>query len=424
MTNLIKRMTFVQKPQDLLNIDQTMGESLYGTRIILSLPEYKDSFYYPILFPKDFSKDYIVPYFCYPFVYFIHHERIRPYGINIDYTLSFDTNAASYVKKIVLDNSLKTLNNKIANAFDNLLTNNMNFDCIFYFFENYKLVYPILAQLKNKRNCSPISFWKLLNKDFRWNIVCLTLFMGVDCSHYKKNKELRYDFSFLGAVRNSVNFTYNFYVSSEGQFFSEDIFFRIQKDILFQLLAIYRIQFASKKSPAFKLGKFLDFLQDNGEVYLERETIMAHKYFTNRKSMPILNKINQGCNIKGLLKKIDNIAWDITTSRFMEKMFTVTQQGDYMIPFFLSFDKRLRYLLSSFPIKAVIYDHITGMVHSIPAINTYEYFKSEGCQDIMDNFFSLERKTLRFSNRKSDSKSKLFRIRHEYKKLRLSLQQS
>ncbi len=417
MLKLIERLTLINDPKILLSIEDTMGDSLYGTRITLSLPKYEISEYYPVTFPTPFNNKYIIPYLCYPYIYFIYHEKIHPYGIKIDYTLAFDTNFASYVKKIVLENSLKSLDIDIRFAFDHILRNDMNFDTIFYFVENIKIAYPIVLKAKNKGIKSPIHFWKLLDEGFRWNIVCLELFLGIDNVYYINTNNLRYDYSFIKAVRHAVDFTYNFYASEDGQILIEDTFLRIQRAILLQLLVIFKIQFSTKKNAKKKFEQFFEYLNESGEIYLEREAIMAYKYFKNRDSVPILNKINPSISKKGLLKRIDAIAWDIAASRFLERMSVAIGRSDYMVPFFFSFDDDLRNYLSLFPIKAVVYDRVSGMVHSIPTMVTKNYYYQEGCLEIVNKFFSPESQAFRASKRKLDNKSRLFRIKHEYKKL-------
>ena len=205
--------------------------------------------------------------------------------------------------------------------------NNVNFDLFFYFVENIKIAFSVALRMAKGGFNSPLKFWKSLDKDFRWNIVCIKLFRYIDSSHYQKTRMLKFDIGFREAVRESIDFTYKFYASAEGKELIEERLLPMQRLILIQLLAILRIEFSSKKGPREKLKQFLDFVQDKGEVYLERETILAHRYFKSRATVPMLEKINRGGEQKGLLKKIDNLAWDMTAARFMEMMVTRTGNG-------------------------------------------------------------------------------------------------
>jgi len=125
--------------------------------------------------------------------------------------------------------------------------------------------------------------------------------------------------------------------------------------------------------------------------------MLAYKYFRNRKDTPILNKINRDITQKDLWNKVNNLAWDLTSVRIMERMFTVREKGDYMIPFFLSADKNLRDFIKSFPTKAVIMDRLSEGVLSIPAIDTKAYLKQEGCGNVISSFFSPEKQQERFA---------------------------
>ncbi|MBM2824757.1 MAG: hypothetical protein HW402_421, partial [Dehalococcoidales bacterium] len=139
------------------------------------------------------------------------------------------------------------------------------------------------------------------------------------------------------------------------------------------------------------------------------------------KDTPILNQINKGGKQKGLWKNINNLAWDLSAVRFMERMFTMRERGDYMIPFFFSFDNKLRYFIRAFPAKAVIIDRISEGVVSIPGLNTWKYLKQEGCADITASFFSAEKMSERFAKIRTNPDVPLISIRSEYKLLRAAL---
>jgi hypothetical protein len=88
-------------------------------------------------------------------------------------------------------------------------------------------------------------------------------------------------------------------------------------------------------------------------AYFDREAIIAHKYFNDRKSLAILEKIKKGSSKVGLLKKLDNIAWDMAAPRFMEKLILAGGEGRYFIPMFLTFDAGLRELLGHYELPSV-----------------------------------------------------------------------
>lgn len=389
-------LSVARKPSDLLMAEAVLGKDSYGISAMVSFPFYEaGSYFHSLTIPLALRRECMIPYLCHPYVYFIDHEPLVRPSLQIDYTVTFDTNFASYVNRFVRGESLKGQQDEFMHVINNILDYNLNFDQSFYFMENIKKAYPIALRMKDEGTNSPQVFWDSLDEDFRRNIVSLELFLGVDCNHYQKTRELKFDISIEEAVRKSVDFTHWFYTSAEGQELISDFLFR-QKAILLQLLAILRVQFSSNRGARNKIKEFLEFVQEKW-VYYDRETIVAHKYFKDRKIIPLLGKINRGGVQRRLMEKIDNLAWDMTAPRSMERMAALQSVGDYMIPFFLTFDQKLRELIRCYPVKAVIIDRRSRGVQSIPELSTLEYFSREGCEDIITSFFSEEKQRERFS---------------------------
>ena len=160
--------------------------------------------------------------------------------------------------------------------------------------------------------------------------------------------------------------------------------------ILHQLLGILKIQFSSRRGAKNKTVDFLEFVQKEG-LYFEREAIVAHKYFQDSKTIRILESVNRGTQTD-LWGKIDNLAWDMTAPRFMERMIAMEAEADFIIPFFLTFDRNLRELIRCYPVKAVIIDWRSGGVLSIPSVRTRDYFMRAGCWNRISGFFSDEKR--------------------------------
>lgn len=120
---------------------------------------------------------------------------------------------------------------------------------------------------------------------------------------------------------------------------------------------------------------------------IESQSILAHKCFSDRNRIEVLEKIKKGMDTTRLQKKLDNIAWDMAAPRFMEKLMGTGGQGDYFVPFFLTFDKGLRELLSAFRVKGVILNKDTGQLIPIPEVNSHEYFKSHDCEKEIEYLF-------------------------------------
>lgn len=58
------------------------------------------------------------------------------------------------------------------------------------------------------------------------------------------------------------------------------------------------------------------------------------------------------------------MAWDLTHIRYLETIATKTEIGSFFIPFFVTFDKKFRFLLSHNPINFIIIDDSAKSVQS------------------------------------------------------------
>lgn len=366
--------------------------------------------------------NYLVPYFESEHIYFLEDDLLRDmFGSNevkfgIDYTLMLDTNIASYINKLVRGESLGGMQNKIIPLIDEILHDDLNFDSLFYMVENVKNVINLIGNEQR----SAISFWRSLDKDFRSNLVSLQIFRSIDCKEYKRTSNPKPIFTYRNAARRAINFAYDFYASEIGKEHILD-FVLVQRLILLQLIGMVKIQLSSNRSARNKMADYFDYIHEVVGAYFDRESIIAHKYFLNRKSIGILNKIQKGMPISGLLKKLDNIAWDMAAPRFMEKLITsMTEASDgrYFIPMFVSFDNKLRELLSLFPVKGAIYSKSEGELIPLPKINTMDYFHSHGCGDYLEHLFSDPVKTERMSRPKPTRLSVHSCIKREYRELR------
>ncbi|MCF2907125.1 hypothetical protein L1285_02040 [Pseudoalteromonas sp. DL2-H2.2] len=366
--------------------------------------------------------DYLVPYFESEHIYFLEDDLLRnmfssnEVKFDIDYTLMLDTNIASYINKLVRGEPLGGMQNKIIPLIDGVLHDDLNFDALFYMLENTKRVINIIG----KEHRSKLSFWKALDKDFRSNLVSLQIFRSIDCKEYKRTSNPKPVFTYRNASRRAIDFAYDFYASKIGKEHILD-FVLVQKLILLQLIGMVKIQLSSNRNAKNKMADYFNYIHEVVGAYFDRESITAHKYFLNRNSIGILNKIQKGMPMSGLLKKLDNIAWDMAAPRFMEKLITSmtrASDGRYFIPMFVSFDNNLRDLLSLFPVKGAIYSKSEGDLIPLPKINTMDYFQSHGCGGYLEHLYSEPVRTERMSRPKPTRLSVHRLIKREYRELR------
>lgn len=362
---------------------------------------------------------FLVPYFSSEKMYFLDDGILSEmfssgeFHFGIDYSLMFDTNIATYVDKLVRGEALGSVQSKFISLVDDILHDDLNFDHLFYMTENVKNVLPIIE----RGTSSKLQFWRSLDKGFRKNLVSLQIFRSINCREYKRTCNPRPEFSFRQAVRHAIDFTYDFYASEVGKDHILN-FVLVQKMILLQLIGMVRIQLSSGKGAKYKMGEYFSYIHKIVGVYFDREAIVAHKYFSDRKTLAVLERIKKGCGKRGLLKKLDNIAWDMAAPRFMEKLIVTGGEGRYFIPMFLTFDSGLREFLGHYAVKGAIFNKRTGAYVPIPQVNTREYFAQHGCQDEIDYIYSEPVRSERLSREKPTRLAIHRLIRREYKTLR------
>jgi hypothetical protein len=142
------------------------------------------------------------------------------------------------------------------------------------------------------------------------------------------------------------------------------------------------------------MKEYFEYIERLNLVYFERETILAFNYFKDRNNVPFFYRINRGnrhWTQAELTQIIDNMAWDMVALRYLERLCGVEGKGEYFLPFFLSNDAALKSIMSYYPVKGVIINRLKGNVHSIANVSFREYMITNGCEDLINDFFSEER---------------------------------
>lgn len=426
MTDALKMQTlayFLSKAKSALAVNQlwmSTGSKADVTAIV-ALEDYKRS-NIPASIRKYTKGDdaVLTHYFSGGEVYFITDEVLKAYhekgraDFRIDYSLMFDTNMASYVNALVRGRPLKSMHQKVVAFVDDILNDDLNFDFFYYMVENVKEV----RNIHDPSDLSPLLFWKTLKKRFRENLVSLQLFRSIDCAEYKRTSNPKPIFSHREAARQAVNYSYSFYASEAGRQHVLN-FSLMQRRILLQVIGMVRIQLSSNKSAKNKFLEFVDYVNDVAGVYLDREAIVAHKYFLEPRSISMLEKIKKTSGQKGqkrLLKRLDNIAWDMAAPRFMETLIMSQSEGDFFVPMFISFDRGLKQLLDAYEVKGVIFESRHGNLIPLPLVSTEDYLTENGCAEALLKI--TENKDMRFAKPAADRGELHEMIKREYKALR------
>lgn len=253
---------------------------------------------------------------------------------NIDYSIAFDTQFTSYLKRTVFNNA-SLVPDSFIETLDYVIKNELNFDPFEYLYENIPAVF----------NKDELIFDTLLAYD---------ILKTIDMDIYRKNKEI---ISYLpdNLLKEIVD--------SE---LDETIItlMNVAKSIydIYQLsyallLKMVEIQFKHQnKSKVKKLEMLLNLMQEKlGKVCI-RELIIADTYFDKGQKLKFFRKIQKGS--KKNIKDLKNMAWDLFHIHQMERNFCIMsyQTEDFSIPLFLTFDKGLSEIIQLCSINTIAYN--------------------------------------------------------------------
>ncbi|UQZ34837.1 hypothetical protein C2I18_15650 [Paenibacillus sp. PK3_47] len=353
-----------------------MGDTTEDKVSIISLDNYHRSAYPMDL--KDLintTDSHFISYFETDKLYFIDNDLLHETYMNgekdtifrLDYSIMLDTNYASYIHKFI-NFDWSTLNNEVFSSIDLLIRNNFNYDHIFYMIENYKNSFVNIEgesaeAIKDKKT-------KLYQ-----NLVSLELFKSINREKYISTGRLHYDIT-ENEAQLLADQTFNGIYNSAHATEMLDYYFSIQRQMVLLIIGIMQIKFGPKITVQKKLQRLFEYCTNVVGTYFDREMVIAHKYFSSQNDVKILNKINKGIRAEKILHLIENIAWDFSVPRIMERQLILGGQGRYFIPFFLSNDQNLRELLRLFKVKGIIYSKSNYFFIPFNGTNSQMYFEA------------------------------------------------
>lgn len=361
-------------------------------RAIVGLNDYQKRVY-----PADLAKLMnsgeldVIPYFQTDQLYFLDEKTTFDMftsstgetTFRLDYSIMLDTNYASYIHQLV-NQGVKSFEQAPFKKLAVLLEYNFNYDYFFYLIENSKgfsADYFDLDEFKRK------------HYDVYKNMISVELFKSIDSEVFKSTGELNYGINGHEAVEIVDEAVQTIFCSEEGRAFLGDFRF-MQKQMALLLVGMLKIHFQSGRSAAKKTIDLFEYMHSVVGVYLDREMIIAHKFFKKEKGLEIFRKLQKNMDQTHLQEIIENIAWDLIAPRVMEYFMGRIREGRYFLPFFLSNDAGLKSLFNLYNVKGVV---LIDNVHAIPVTDpvNVEYFESENCNIDFDHYFSASNKKAR-----------------------------
>lgn len=164
----------------------------------------------------------------------------------------------------------------------------------------------------------------------------------------------------------------------------------------FMLLSIIHIEHIHQGSLQEKFSELLRVLDEDICRMSIREIIVAYLYFKNTNSIFILANLRRLIKDSGdPIKTISNISWDFFFFRLMETWSSDTSRGEFFIPFFVTFDKRLAGLNEIYPIRSVVYDDESKKMMSIPELDLSRIIDDKKCYAALSEMFEKHKFNIR-----------------------------
>lgn len=390
-------LTNAMNPEEAYNAWNVLNLGDNNRTLLVCLPDYWKSVYPDAI--KNIIKNSngaVSPYFESDKIYFFQQKLIEEmydhgneYQFPLDYSIMFDSNFSSYVHKFVSGVPLNQIELSFIEMLDSLLRNDTRFDYFFYLIENYWYTKKLEIQSDELANQHKIKQYM--------NMVSFEMFKNIDADKYKETGKVEYKIDENEARILTDSLFNKIYNDKSSELMK--ICKQIHNDNMLFLIGILKIRYSSKKSANNKICQFLDYTNEVIGSYLARETYIAFEYFQNPKALRILEPINNGIKRNKLKDLISNIAWDFAVPRVMELFIKEKWEGRFFIPFFLTFDEGLKFVLNLYKTKGIIINQNTGQMIPFRSDNGFDVFIDAGVKYDFEKYASKEQSDIRLKLR-------------------------
>ncbi|EMH1504896.1 hypothetical protein DMB99_17035 [Proteus mirabilis] len=309
------------------------------------------------------------------------HGRIE---YPIDYSVSLDTNAMSYLYPYISGIKKGSQPIDLNEVFDFVSQSNVNIDPMPYCMENYQ-------NIKNNTKVNKI-FENLKAYEILRNIDIYSLKNKGIIRSYLPDEEITY---------RAQNFLSTMYFNIEDSNFLDGLDF-YHKSMYVCLVKMVSIQIKySNHSFSKKMEAFLDFCHQCLATMNGREAAIAHAYFRQGQKLKFFGKIQK--KQKNIFNHLKNMAWDLWHIRQLEQntTFKLNDNSRYYFPAILTFDKNLIEIIDLYPINAIAYHVDKNEPLVFPKINPFNLNEDIKIEDIetINKYFSDDAKFEREKNR-------------------------
>jgi len=348
------------------------------------------------IIPDIMNIDNVKTIFKYPNLSFLNHSIIYEaqrgvnLPVNIDYSISFESNTGSYVHDYITGR--KDVPEKFKKILHLMLENDFNLD---------PLLYIIETVAKGEKN-----------KDFYDNFFSLKKLMTCDMDYYKNTKKIKSIFSdeilMIEALKDIESLENDY---SEIINHSKRIHLIMKCILLLIIVSRYKYRKKGEDNFPFQLKYIVKFMDKKFQTIFLRELVVAIEYFNNHQ-FEFFNKIH---NHEEFFKNINNMAWDFSIIRILESFYVSRPEEnvDFFIPFIFSWDKGLLESMELFYCKDLLIFKKERMIHTVPSESLEDKIKEYN----LDEYFTIESHIVRMNSPEPDLESILSELISETKRI-------
>lgn len=255
----------------------------------------------------------------------------------VDYSISLDTQALSYLEPYAKNNKDK-LPNDFKEIFEFIAQDNVFVDPMPYIHENYSNL------------SDPESVEKIFNKLKAYEVL-----RTIDELALKKQSIVKSCCTESELLKRTQEQIARMFSDLSIPTFVEQITSNFNYQYI-HLLKMSSIQLKNPKRSVYKkIIDYLDFCHKEVATIGLRELIIASEFFKRGQKFEFFGKIQK--NKKDIFKVINGMAWDLYHVRQLERLITIRPNSDarYYFPSLLTCDKRLIEVIDLYPLKCCAY---------------------------------------------------------------------
>lgn len=271
--------------------------------------------------------------------------------VNIDYSLSFDSNFAEKLKLLIrrgsagADKELLDVESVLMSKAHNT---RVQFDILPFLYENVRF-----SRL-NPDNTRPVD-----------TMVAFRILDYIDWQEYQRSRTFHVHGISLEDLKKKLrpeveNLISEFQATAD--FLRHEATALATEALLLRLAALWRMP---KRDRAMVFGQLIDFCNLELGFTPLTDLSLIWKAISTKVPAPFLGPLLGSPST--MLKKVSGMAWDIAHLRLLERLATQRAYADFYVPFFVSLDARWRDLLQLNPIRLMLFDDRARMMRSARA---------------------------------------------------------